>query len=32
MKDNNSFKPYVPANKITKEFTFTSIFTGVHCE
>ncbi|MDE6208097.1 MAG: oligopeptide transporter, OPT family [Lachnospiraceae bacterium] len=29
MKDNNSFKPYVPANKITKEFTFTSIFTGV---
>ena len=29
MKDNNSFKPYVPANKITKEFTFISIFTGV---
>lgn len=29
MIDNNSFKPYVPANSITKEFTFTSILTGV---
>ena len=26
---NNKFKPYVPAEKITTELTFTSIITGV---
>lgn len=27
--DNKEFKPYVPADKITPEFTFASIFMGV---
>ena len=27
--DNKEFKPYVPAEKVTTEFTFTSIFMGV---
>lgn len=27
--DNAEFKPYIPADKITPEFTFTSIITGV---
>lgn len=29
MQDNNQFKPYVSANKITPEFTVTSIIMGV---
>ena len=29
MKDNNDFKPYIPAEKITPEFTITSIIMGV---
>lgn len=29
MKDQNEFKPYVPAEKITPEFTVTSIIMGV---
>ncbi|MCR4822447.1 MAG: oligopeptide transporter, OPT family [Treponema sp.] len=27
--ENNSFKPYIPADKITPEFTITSIVTGI---
>jgi len=29
MQDNNQFKPYIPANKITPELTVTSIIMGV---
>lgn len=29
MNGNNEFKPYVPANKVTPEFTVTSIIMGV---
>ena len=29
MKDQNEFKPYIPAKKITPEFTVTSIIMGV---
>ena len=29
MNDKKEFKPYVPAEKITPEFTFTSIFLGI---
>ena len=29
MKDQNEFKPYIPAEKITPEFTVTSIIMGV---
>ena len=29
MKDNKEFKPYIPAEKITAEFTVTSIIMGV---
>ena len=29
MKDNKEFKPYIPAEKITPEITFTSIFMGI---
>ncbi|MBE5865949.1 MAG: oligopeptide transporter, OPT family [Lachnospiraceae bacterium] len=29
MNDNKEFKPYVPAEKITPEFTFTSIALGI---
>ena len=29
MNENNEFKPYVPAEKITPEFTFTSIAMGI---
>jgi len=29
MSNNNQFKPYVPAEKVTPELTFTSIFMGV---
>ena len=29
MQDNNQFKPYVPASKVTPEFTVTSIIMGV---
>jgi len=29
MSNNNQFKPYVPAEKITPELTFTSIFMGI---
>ena len=31
MEDNKNqgFKPYIPAEKITPEFTFTSIFMGI---
>lgn len=29
MKDQKEFKPYVPAEKVTSEFTVTSVATGV---
>ena len=29
MQDNNQFKPYVPASKVTPEFTVTSLIMGV---
>ena len=29
MKDNKEFKPYIPAEKVTPEITFTSIFMGI---
>ena len=29
MKENNQFKPYVPASKVTPEFTVTSIIMGI---
>ena len=29
MNDKKEFKPYIPADKITPEFTFTSVFTGI---
>ncbi len=29
MQDNNQFKPYVPASKVTPEFTVTSIIMGI---
>lgn len=29
MEKNNSFKPYIPADKITPEFTVTSIIMGI---
>ncbi len=29
MNDNKEFKPYIPAEKITPELTFTSIFMGI---
>ena len=27
--ENKEFKPYVPAEKVTPELTFTSIFMGI---
>ena len=29
MNDKKDFKPYIPADKITPEFTFTSVFIGI---
>lgn len=29
MENKNDFKPYIPASKVTSEFTFASIFMGV---
>lgn len=29
MQENKQFKPYIPANKVTPELTFTSVITGV---
>ena len=29
MNENKEFKPYIPADKITPEFTVTSIIMGV---
>ena len=29
MEENKSFKPYIPAEKITPEFTVTSIVMGI---
>ena len=29
MNDNKDFKPYIPAEKITPEFTATSIIMGL---
>ena len=29
MNENNEFKPYIPAEKITSEFTVTSIIMGI---
>ena len=29
MKDSKEFKPYIPAEKITPEFTVTSIIMGI---
>ena len=28
-ENKNEFKPYIPANKVTPELTFTSIFMGI---
>ena len=29
MENTQDFKPYIPASKVTPEFTFTSIFSGI---
>ena len=29
MKEHNDFKPYIPAEKVTPEFTVTSIVLGI---
>ncbi len=29
MKEQNDFKPYIPAEKVTPEFTVTSIVLGI---
>ena len=31
MKDQESFKPYIPAEKITAEMTATSVIMGIIC-